>query len=45
MTWRPRLWQRSSTFGTVNPDVLQRFDDTVTRDNFVDIIGDNPWSE
>jgi hypothetical protein len=44
-TWRPRLWPRSSTFGTVNADVLQRFDDTVTRDNFVDIIRDNPWSE
>jgi HD domain-containing protein len=34
-----------STFGTVNADVLQYFDSTFVRDNFVDIILNNTWSE
>lgn len=34
-----------STFGTVNADVLQRFDPDFARDNFVDIILDNAWPE
>ncbi|SPM32467.1 diguanylate cyclase [Mycobacterium rhizamassiliense] len=34
-----------STFGTVNADVLQHFDPTFDRDNFVDIILRNTWPE
>jgi hypothetical protein len=34
-----------STFGTVNADVLQHFDPTFDRDNFVDIILNNTWPE
>jgi hypothetical protein len=34
-----------STFGTVNADVLQRFDTSFVRDNFVDIILNNSWPE
>lgn len=34
-----------STFGTVNADVLQRYDPSFERDNFVDIILDNSWPE
>lgn len=34
-----------STFGTVNADVLQHFDPTFPRDNFVDIILNNTWPE
>ncbi|ORW84677.1 diguanylate cyclase [Mycobacterium sp. IEC1808] len=34
-----------STFGTVNADVLERFDPTFVRDNFVDIILGNTWPE
>jgi hypothetical protein len=35
----------SSTFGTVNADVLQHFDPSFVRDDFVDIIRDNTWPE
>jgi hypothetical protein len=34
-----------STFGTVNADVLQHFDPTFARDDFVDIIVNNTWPE
>jgi hypothetical protein len=34
-----------STFGTVNADVLERFDPGFARDNFVDIILTNTWPE
>jgi len=34
-----------STFGTVNADVLERFEPGFARDNFVDIILDNTWPE
>ena len=34
-----------STFGTMNADVLQHFDPTFVRDNFVDIILNNAWPE
>jgi len=34
-----------STFGTVNADVLERFEPTFVRDNFVDIILNNTWPE
>jgi hypothetical protein len=34
-----------STFGSVNADVLQHFDPTFRRDNFVDIILGNTWPE
>ena len=37
---RPR-----STFGTVNADVLQPFDDSLVRDDFVEIIRNNSWPE
>ena len=37
---RPR-----STFGTVNADVLQHFDDSFVRDDFVEIIRNNSWPE
>jgi HD domain len=37
---RPR-----STFGNVNADVLERFDPTFVRDDFVDIILNNGWPE
>jgi HD domain-containing protein len=40
MKHRPR-----STFGTVNADVLQHFDPTFVRDNFVEIIHNNTWPE
>jgi HD superfamily phosphodiesterase len=40
MKHRPR-----STFGTVNADVLQHFDDSFVRDDFVDIIRSNSWPE
>jgi hypothetical protein len=40
MKHRPR-----STFGTVNADVLQQFDASFVRDNFVEIIRDNRWPE
>jgi hypothetical protein len=34
-----------STFGTVNADVLQHFDPTFGRDNFVEIILNSTWPE
>jgi HD superfamily phosphodiesterase len=34
-----------STFGTVNADVLQHFDDSLVRDDFVEIIRNNSWPE
>jgi hypothetical protein len=34
-----------STFGTMNDDVLQHFDPTFVRDNFVEIILNNTWPE
>jgi HD domain len=34
-----------TTFGTCNADVLQRFDPTFQRDDFVDNILDNTWPE
>lgn len=34
-----------STFGTMNDDVLARFDPTFQRENFVDIILGNGWAE
>jgi len=37
---RPR-----STFGTVNADVLQHFDDSFVRDDFVEIILTSSWPE
>ncbi|BDY28996.1 HD domain-containing protein [Mycolicibacterium mageritense] len=37
---RPR-----STFGNVNADVLEHFDDTFVRDDFVQIVLDNSWPE
>jgi len=37
---RPR-----STFGTVNADVLQHFDDSFVRDDFVEIIRHSSWPE
>ena len=40
MKHRPR-----STFGTVNADVQQHFDDSFVRDDFVDIILSNSWPE
>ena len=40
MKHRPR-----STFGTVNADVLQHFDDSFVRDDFVEIIRSNSWPE
>ena len=40
MEHRPR-----STFGTVNADVLQHFDDSFVRDDFVEIILSNSWPE
>ena len=40
MKHRPR-----STFGTVNADVLQHFDDSFVRDDFVEIILNNSWPE
>ena len=40
MKHRPR-----STFGTVNADVLQHFDDSFVRDDFVEIIRSNRWPE
>jgi HD superfamily phosphodiesterase len=39
-THRPR-----STFGNVNADVLQHFDPSFVRDDFVDIILNNTWPE
>ncbi|HZC89352.1 MAG TPA: HD domain-containing protein [Mycobacterium sp.] len=40
MKHRPR-----STFGTVNADVLQHFDDEFVRDDFVEIIKQSSWPE
>ena len=40
MKHRPR-----STFGTVNADVLQHFDTSFVRDDFVEIILSNSWPE
>lgn len=40
MKHRPR-----STFGTVNADVLQHFDNSFVRDDFVEIILSNNWPE
>ena len=40
MKHRPR-----STFGTVNADVLQHFDESFVRDDFVEIIRHNSWPE
>jgi hypothetical protein len=40
MAHRPR-----STFGTVNADVLEHFDESFVRDDFVDIIRNNSWPE
>jgi hypothetical protein len=40
MKHRPR-----STFGTVNADVLQHFDTSFVRDDFVEIIFSNSWPE
>jgi HD superfamily phosphodiesterase len=34
-----------STFGTMNADVLQHFDDAFVRDNFVQIILNSSWPE
>ena len=34
-----------TTYGTMNADVLQRFDPTFVRDNFVDHIVNNSWPE
>jgi hypothetical protein len=34
-----------TTFGTCNADVLERFDPTFVRDNFVDNILNNTWPE
>jgi hypothetical protein len=34
-----------STFGTMNADVLQHFDSTFVRDDFVNIILTNTWPE
>lgn len=34
-----------STFGTMNDDVLQHFDDSFVRDDFVQIILNNSWPE
>jgi len=34
-----------STFGTVNADVLEHFDDSFVRDDFVDIIRNSTWPE
>ena len=34
-----------STFGNMNADVLEHFDPEFKRDNFVEIIKANPWSE
>jgi HD superfamily phosphodiesterase len=34
-----------STFGTMNADVLQHFDDSFVRDDFVEIIRNNSWPE
>lgn len=34
-----------STFGNMNADVLEHFDPDFQRDNFVEIIKNNPWSE
>jgi hypothetical protein len=34
-----------TTFGTVNADVLDHYDDSFTRDDFVEIILANGWSE
>ena len=34
-----------STFGNVNADVLEYFDPSCVRDDFVDIIRNNSWTE
>jgi hypothetical protein len=40
MAHRPR-----TTFGTVNADVLEHFDNSFVRDDFVEIIRNNSWPE
>ena len=35
----------ASTFGTMNADVLQHFDSSFVRDDFVDLIRGNSWPE
>jgi HD superfamily phosphodiesterase len=40
MKYRP-----ASTFGTMNADVLQRFDSSFVREDFVDLILGNSWPE
>ena len=40
MKHRPR-----TTFGTMNADVLQHYDPTFVRDDFVDMVLDNTWPE
>lgn len=39
------LHRPESTFGNVNADVLERFDPSFTRGDFVDVILSSPWSE
>lgn len=34
-----------TTFGTMNADILQHFDPTFVRDDFVDKILNNTWPE
>ncbi|MDT5293004.1 MAG: hypothetical protein QOF88_7893, partial [Mycobacterium sp.] len=34
-----------STFGNVNADVLEYFDPSFVRDDFVDVIRNNSWPE
>ncbi len=40
MKHRPR-----TTFGTMNADVLQHYDPTFVRDDFVDIVLNSAWPE
>ncbi len=40
MKHRPR-----TTFGTLNADVLQHYDPTFVRDDFVDIVLNSTWPE
>jgi hypothetical protein len=39
------LHRPASTYGTINADVLARFDPAFVRDDFVDVILDNGWPE
>jgi hypothetical protein len=39
------LHRPHSTYGTINADVLERFDPTFVRDDFVDTILNNDWPE